>query len=114
MIVFPDKISRYYDSKMIQKNIEYPSAILEGLKQIDDNPKTILDLCTGTGLAAFMAAEMFPEALVVGLDQSKSMLEIATKKIPQEENKRIRFALGNAANLNEESGKGAYIIAKRK
>lgn len=110
MAIFPDKISGYYDSKMIQSNIDYPSAIVEGLKQIDENPQSILDLCTGTGIAAFMAAEMFPQASVVGLDQSKSMLEIASRKIPPEESKRIRFELGNAADLNEQLGKFNLVI----
>lgn len=74
MILFPEKISRSYDAKVNRSDIDYHSALAEGFKRIEVSPHSILDLCTGTGLAALMAQERFPDARVVGIDQSKSML----------------------------------------
>jgi len=59
----------------------------------------ILDLCTGTGFAAFMALERFPNASVTGIDQSASMIELANGKVKTLDAARIKFEIGNAAKL---------------
>jgi|LGOV01.1.fsa_nt_gb ubiquinone/menaquinone biosynthesis C-methylase UbiE len=100
MIVFPEKISYSYDSKAKESDIDYLLAFKDGLTQISNTPQSILDLCTGTGLAAFMVADRFPLASIVGLDQSHSMVDIAQGKIPDADKKRIRFEIGNAADLS--------------
>lgn len=99
MRVFPEKISHSYDSKVKESSIDYLLALSDGLAQISKNPQSILDLCTGTGLAAFMAAERFPIASVVGVDQSGSMVHIAKGKVADVDKGRIRFEVGNAIKL---------------
>ena len=99
MRVFPEKISHSYDSKVKKSGIDYLLAISDGLAQISKKPQSILDLCTGTGLAAFMAAERFPIASVVGVDQSSSMVHIAKGKIADVDKGRISFEVGNAIKL---------------
>ena len=99
MRVFPEKISHSYDSKVKKSGIDYLLAISDGLAQISKNPQSILDLCTGTGLAAFMAAERFPIASVVGVDQSSGMVNIAKGKIVDVDKGRISFEVGNAIKL---------------
>ena len=99
MRVFPEKISHSYDSKVKESGVDYLLELSDGLAQINKNPQSILDLCTGTGLAAFMAAERFPLASVVGVDQSDSMVHIAKGKIADGDKDRIRFEFGNALEL---------------
>lgn len=99
MRVFPEKISHSYDSKVKKSSIDYLLALSDGLAQISKNPQSILDICTGTGLAAFMAAKRFPKASVVGVDQSDSMVHIAKRKIADSDKDRIRFEFGNALEL---------------
>jgi len=100
MAVFPEKISHSYDSKAKESGIDSLLVLQDGLKQISHTPKPILDLCTGTGLAAFMLADRFPLASIVGLDQSSSMVDIAKGKVQDTGKKRIRFETGNAADLS--------------
>ena len=99
MIVFPEKISRSYDFKVMNNDIDYQATLSAGLNMIESNPQMILDLCTGTGFAAFMALERFPNASVTGIDQSASMIKLASGKVEPLAVSRIKFELGNAAKL---------------
>ncbi len=100
MRVFPEKISHSYDSKVKESSVDYLLELSDGLAQISKNPQSILDICTGTGLAAFMAAKRFPLASVLGVDQSDSMVHIANEKIVDIDKDRISFEFGNAIKLN--------------
>ena len=99
MIVFPEKISKSYDLKLMNNEINYQAAIFAGLNMIENTPQMILDLCTGTGFAAFMALKRFPNASVTGIDQSASMIKIASGKVKPLDEARINFEFGNAAKL---------------
>jgi len=110
MRVFPEKISHSYDSKIKESDIDYRRALSDGLVQISKNPQSILDICTGTGLAAFMAAERFPIASVTGVDQSSSMVHIAKGKITDVDKDRIRFEVGNAIKLTYDDEEFDLII----
>lgn len=100
MQVFPEKISKSYDSKVQSSQIDYQAALSYGLSMIESCPAKILDLCTGTGFAALMAAEHFPDAMIIGVDQSAAMIEQAREKNQSADAARIQFELGNAARLN--------------
>jgi len=102
MLIFPEKISKSYDSKVKDSDIDYQAALSYGLRLIEKKPQRILDLCTGTGFAAFMALKQFPDALVTGVDQSSTMLEVAKGKIEASDTERINFEFGNAAKLSYE------------
>lgn len=67
----------------------------DAIAQIENyKPKTILDLCTGTGDLAGLLKEKYPEAKVVGVDFSPQMLEIARQKYPE-----IEFLEADCTNL---------------
>jgi ubiquinone/menaquinone biosynthesis C-methylase UbiE len=100
MVVFPERISKTYDAMIEKSGIDYQAALTEGLLRISNNPKKILDLCTGTGFAAFMAAKHFPGATVDAIDQSNGMIEIAQKKAYESGVNNIQFKLGNALKLD--------------
>ena len=65
-----------------------------GLEHVPGEPKSILDLGTGTGDGAIAMAERWPQAEVVGVDVSREMLEEARRKAP-----RLRFEVGDATRL---------------
>mgnify|MGYP001238197616 FL=1 len=70
------------------------------IKKISNKPKKILDLATGTGDFAIIAAKN-TDAKITGVDISKRMLEKAKTKIKDQViNDRINFLLGDAENLN--------------
>jgi SAM-dependent methyltransferase len=70
-----------------------------GLAQLSDAPRRALDVGTGTGDAAFLLAERWPDAEVVGVDLSERMVEEARRKRPPELAGRVRFERADAAAL---------------
>jgi SAM-dependent methyltransferase len=78
-----------------------PNALVvleRGLTEVE-TPRRVLDLGTGTGVAAFALAERFPTAEIVGVDLSPEMVEEARRKTPGELGRRITFTVADAAHL---------------
>jgi ubiquinone/menaquinone biosynthesis C-methylase UbiE len=69
-----------------------------------DPPRRVLDLGTGTGVAAKTVARMFPDARVSGVDLSPGMVEQARAGLPQDLSARVEFEVGDAAALPFEDG----------
>jgi demethylmenaquinone methyltransferase/2-methoxy-6-polyprenyl-1,4-benzoquinol methylase len=66
-----------------------------------DAPKTILDVATGTGDMAIMAAKMIRLEKIVGIDISEKMLEIGRKKVEKEElGTKIELLGGDGETIN--------------
>lgn len=65
----------------------------------DKNPKTILDIATGTGdLAILMAQTDAPE--IIGADISEGMMEVGRKKVAEKNlNGRVRLVYGDSEKL---------------
>lgn len=62
------------------------------------NPRTIIDVATGTGDLAFELSKI-TNCFVYGIDISKNMIELARKKQVQKKIKNIEFLLANSENL---------------
>ena len=75
------------------------AALELALDAVPAPPKRVLDLGTGTGLAAFIAARRFPEAEVVGVDLADGMLEQARQSTPPELAGRVSFQQADAQRL---------------
>jgi len=75
------------------------AALERGLDAVEEPPKRVLDLGTGTGSAAFVVARRFPEAQVVGVDLAEAMLAQARGNTPPELAGRVRFEAADAARL---------------
>ena len=61
---------------------------------------SVLDVATGTGLAAFLAAERLgPEGTVIGLDSAPAMLAVAGERALGAGSPQIRWQEGDPARL---------------
>ncbi len=60
-----------------------------------DAPARVLDLACGTGTLTFMIRDRFPEAEVVGADDSVALLDQALKRAHLRRDHRARFVLGS-------------------
>lgn len=74
------------------------------LAAVDQTPKRVLDLGTGTGAGARVVAERFPGAEVVGADLSARMLAEARQGLPAELEGRVRFEAADASALPYDDG----------
>jgi SAM-dependent methyltransferase len=75
------------------------AALEQALEALPAEPERVLDLGTGTGLAAFAVARRFPNASVVGTDIAEEMLAEARAATPPELAGRVRFETADAARL---------------
>jgi ubiquinone/menaquinone biosynthesis C-methylase UbiE len=71
----------------------------QALDSLTQPPARVLDLGTGTGLAAFLLARRFPQAEVIGADVAERMVEVARRNTPPELAGRVRFEQADAAEL---------------
>jgi SAM-dependent methyltransferase len=82
----------------------------EGFHHAGSAPHRILDLGTGTGVAARFLATRFPEAEVVGIDLSPRMIEEARALLPAELAGRVRFDVADATRLPYEDGAFELVV----
>jgi malonyl-CoA O-methyltransferase len=71
-------------------------------------PSRVLDLGTGTGVAAQAVARRFPGADITGVDLSPAMVEEAERLLPEHLIVRVRFETGDASALR--FGDGAFEL----
>jgi SAM-dependent methyltransferase len=69
------------------------------LDRLDEPPRKVLDLGTGTGKAARVVAKRFPGAEVVGVDLASEMVEEAKRLLPPELAARVSFKVADGSNL---------------
>jgi len=80
-------------------------------KHIQNNPKKILDIATGTGELAITTAK-YTTAQIIGIDISHKMIEIGKKKIKNKKLKnRISLQVGDAEKLTFEDNSFDAITA---
>ena len=80
------------------------------LDSLPEAPGRVLDLGTGTGLAAFAVARRFTEAEVVGVDLSEAMVAQARTATPPELTSRVRFEAADAAHLPFADGSFDLVV----
>jgi SAM-dependent methyltransferase len=96
-----DRLAPVWDS---MRRPEAFAALERALEALPEVPKRVLDLGTGTGLAAFVAARHFPESEVVGVDLASCMVSQARRNTPAELAERVTFEQADAARLPFEDG----------
>jgi SAM-dependent methyltransferase len=91
-----DRIAPSWSAMRSQDAMEPLHAALDLLPR---PPGRILDLGTGTGLAAVAAARRFPSAEVVGIDVSPRMIDEARRDTPADVASRVRYEVADAAEM---------------
>jgi SAM-dependent methyltransferase len=91
-----DRLASRWDDLRSEEAFE---PLERALEAIPTPPARVLDLGTGTGLAAFTLARRFPDAEIVGVDVSPRMIEEARGNTPPELSERVRFEQADAAQL---------------
>jgi SAM-dependent methyltransferase len=71
-------------------------------------PARVLDVGTGTGAAALIAAERWPDAEVLGIDVSPAMIEVAAAK---DVRPGVRFEVADVAELDPGEGYDLVVMA---
>lgn len=82
-----------------RREVDTLATLTAALDLLDREPRNVLDVGTGTGIAARALARRFPDADVVGVDLVSAMIEEARRLLPRELGPRARFDVGDAAAL---------------
>jgi len=91
-----DRLAPVWEGRRSTESFAPVDAALARLAQ---PPRRILDLGTGTGLAARLLAERFPAAEIVGVDVSPEMVAEARRMRPPALAGRVEFETADAAKL---------------
>jgi SAM-dependent methyltransferase len=89
---------------------EHGAVVEAALARLDSEPRRILDLGTGTGIAARLLADRYPAAEVVGVDLSREMIEEARKRVPGSLRDRVRFEVADASALPFGNGEFDLVV----
>src|SRR5262245_32849595 len=91
-----DLMNRMFSAGIDMKWRKKTISILKNLQ-----PKTILDMATGTGDMAILACRLLNPGKVIGVDLSAEMLELGRKKIEKEDlTKKIELLKGDGEAIN--------------
>ena len=83
------------------------AAVSTALARLDGAPSRILDVGTGTGLAARLLADRYPQATVVGVDLAPAMVEEARRLT---DDPRITFEVADASALPLEPASFELVV----
>jgi SAM-dependent methyltransferase len=86
------------------------AALEAALARLDAKPRRVLDVGTGTGLAARFLARRLPGAEVVGVDLSPAMIEEARRLVPSDVDARVRFEVADASALRYADGAFDLVV----
>jgi len=89
-----DRLAPEWDSTRVSRDRLAP--LIAALDAVPDPPRRALDVGTGTGAAARIVTEHWPDAEVVGVDTSAEMVAEAARLATSE---RQRYEVGDAAAL---------------
>jgi ubiquinone/menaquinone biosynthesis C-methylase UbiE len=95
---FFDGLARDWDEGRAD-SVEHMQPLAEAVTRVSPEPERILDLGTGTGLAALFLAREFPRASVRGVDISEQMIAEAQRKVGLDPTGRVAFKVADAAHL---------------
>jgi ubiquinone/menaquinone biosynthesis C-methylase UbiE len=98
--------SAEYDRKWAFYNDAVLTAALKRMRLTGD--ERVLDVACGTGLLAGLLREQWPDLRITGVDICESMLDVARKRLP--ENERVQWLHGKAEELPVEAERYDVLV----
>jgi len=102
-----DRLAATWESRRGPEDV---ASLAAALDRLEAEPARVLDLGTGTGLAARLVARRFPRAEVVGVDLSPLMVDEARNRLPEEMRPRVRYDVADASALPFVDGEFDLVI----
>jgi SAM-dependent methyltransferase len=102
-----DWLAPYWEGRRGPEDL---ASLEEALRRLGGEPRRVLDLGTGTGLAARFLAGRFPNAQVVGVDLSPAMVDEARRLLPAELDGRVHFVVADASALPFTDGEFDLVV----
>ena len=99
---FWDKTAERWDDRVGAESAERAAPLTAACDRLEQAPRRILELGTGTGTGALLLARRFPDAEVWPVDLSEAMIRQAQAKVPEDLRPRLHFAVADAAALPHE------------
>jgi SAM-dependent methyltransferase len=96
---FFDWAASWWDEHVRPESAEHLAPLAAAVDHLDSPPERILDLGTGSGAAALWLARRFPDARVVAVDISESMIRAARAKLNEDFAGRVEFVVADASAL---------------
>lgn len=88
-----------WDERTSAGSVEHLEALAVAVTHVTPEPERILDMGTGTGVAALFLAREYPRASVRGVDVSEEMVRAAQQKVGLDPDGRVAFRVADAASL---------------
>jgi SAM-dependent methyltransferase len=98
---FFDRIAGGWDERVQIDRPERAAPLVAALDAITRAPARVLEVGTGTGRGAFLIADTYPEAEVLGIDISPEMIARAQAKVEPGQEGRVRFAVADVVNAGD-------------
>jgi SAM-dependent methyltransferase len=102
-----ERLAPYWEKR---RETDTLTTLEAALDLVTGEPHKILDLGTGTGIAARALARRFSHAEVVGVDLAPAMIEEARRLLPAELGSRVRFDVGDASALSYADGEFDLVV----
>jgi SAM-dependent methyltransferase len=106
-------VTRFFDRAASGWDERYASdpqrlaPLTAGLDLLPAPPRRVLDVGTGTGAAAFLVADRWPDVKVTGIDVAPAMIDAARAK---RSDPRVQFAVADVASLDPGEGYDLVIL----
>lgn len=94
-----DRAARGWDERTSAGSVEHLEALAVAVTHVSPEPERVLDLGTGTGVAALFLSREFPRASVRGVDVSEEMIRAAQAKVGLDPDGRVAFRVADAGSL---------------
>lgn len=106
MTRFFDRVAGGWDQRYAN-DPERLEALTAALDLLPVPPQRVLDVGTGTGAGAMLAAGRWPDAQVTGIDVAPAMIAVARGKT---DDPRIRFLVADVATLDPGQGHDLVVL----
>lgn len=98
---FFDRLAGGWDERTQSDRPERVAPLMAALDAMERTPKRVLEVGTGTGRGAFLIADAYPDAEVLGIDIAPRMIAQARAKLTPEYGERVRFEVADVTDAGD-------------